>query len=557
MAFGAPNNRHGRRFVDSIIGGEKKRRKSKSSAGFGNTDEQNLEQAIERLVQQGEELVRGGDIVPVNYYQDPKMIMDAGYSTAKQQFEEYEENLLEQAHQHLMADTNYNYITGHQAAVDFDDIVNKTDVTVSAEQQILNEYLKRGSIPEAAPPDRTYGADYNDTHLPLRGIDGEIKYDSEVRGHTQYLDTPIEVMGVKMPAVDRMNVNSEYFSDRGREESFNQWAANEKASDRARGITDRTYNPSGFNTKMLEYYAQQGHLLAGYLPVPNHLRSYHSNQAYLNGKPGSTMGTDRLIENTDRISTPEVTEAQDLRMLNPNMPHDDLNAVMVRDVEGLKEGRNARINLIKKNNISERELNNLRWRIPYMSQASTKGRAMSIDSIMQRLNNQENSMFGQPVVGNKDLRYVNPAFRAGKFMSNTEWAGQHNGTGNFRALFPGQQVSQFQMDDMVFAQRRGADNDLNERSTIPYNLLEVNGPATRDMLADMAREVGDANSSKLNTPATQNQVYEPFGPDTELQASRNSIDVAIPVQVLRDRRVARDLLPPHLMKQLAEGRYNF
>ncbi len=459
--------------------------------------------------------------------------------------------LLEEAKQYKIAERNYYEMTEGRPSVSFDAMM-ESDGSRIAEYDVLKAIYDGKPVPQYAPPDRIKGeAYYDDGDIP-RGIDGNVKRDSEVRGHTLYGD-PVksrEIMGQVVPDIERFDVLTEYLSDKSRAQLHADWAQAERASDISKGYRDRSYGDETFNHKASEYYIQQALKLAGATPVEDTYRSFGSLNADRYNNPGSTVGTDRLLENSDRLTIPEGKEAADLRYVDAN------GNIQVGDAQTGNDLNMVRLSLIKQNQMNGPALKQLNWAIPEVASLLDKGNQdIRIGNILKTMASPEHGMFPKPAQhGHRGH------FRAGKVLSKDEWAGAPNDHSDMNTnLGLGQKISPYQMDKIIFGltpKKAGEDQRRtnNMRGMIPQQYYEVDTGRVNTLLGIKALQAAKAQKTEIGNRDTS---VRPFGDQVKMNARPYSgIDIELPISELNTRiqgeAVGRRLLSKELEAQLAE-----
>lgn len=186
-----------------------------------------------------------------------------------------------------------------------DALINGTSKTT--EQQIARRLVfGDGKLGRKAnlPPDKIRGKDLRVYQL---GIDGPIKPDSTVYGGTT---AQIENDVV---TVNRNNILTEYLSPEAEEKLFEQWSKLNPGESR-----------KNFNADVSEYYGQQMLRTVGAQPVSDNDRS-EKVRAGIRKDPNkareslplsqSTKGTDRLIENSVGLLSPDIDLSGDFRYI--------------------------------------------------------------------------------------------------------------------------------------------------------------------------------------------------------------------------------------------------
>ena len=221
----------------------------------------------------------------------------------------------------------------------------------TAEQQVARGLLFNGTMPAVLPADRYAVADLTDrTQL---GIAGPFQSDSTVRQSTTggLVERNTEDGPEKFLEVDHRPILTEYLTPKTEAKLYDTW--------RRLNPQENKFARRNFNALGGEYYGQQILKAMGASPVTDSQRSkaVRSGQrgrqaAYLAGSDrvspaDSTLGTDRLVENSVGLLQPDIDLSGDYRYLTTG------GEVKVGDYQtGLTELRGrpvdtVRLNLIK------------------------------------------------------------------------------------------------------------------------------------------------------------------------------------------------------------------
>lgn len=198
----------------------------------------------------------------------------------------------------------------------------------TAEQQVARQLLMEGTMPASMPANVYRAEDLADKSI--RGIAGPIQSDSTVRQSTTggLVDGTLQI--------ESRPIFTEYLTPQTEERLFQSW--------RALNPDEQQYARRNFNALGGEYYGQQMLKAMGASPVSDSDRSYKSQRARANA---TTMGTDRLIENSRGLLSPEIDRSGDYRYLSAD------GSVKVGDYQtGFTEMRGrpvdtVRLNLVK------------------------------------------------------------------------------------------------------------------------------------------------------------------------------------------------------------------
>ncbi len=277
--------------------------------------------------------------------------------------------------------------------------MRKDNPSQSAEQQIARDYLMKGKLPKNMPPDRILGKDVTDVQL---GIDGTFRPDSEVRRHVV-----LDIDDNGDLAFDRKNVRTEILSPQGIQESFDAWKPNAFNNNAARGQ---------FNTAASEYYGQQALKLLGNTAVSDSNRSHGARQASRRGNTASTVGTDRLVENSVRLRDKDVKQSADFRMMTPEGKQRVLDYQVGTDIKDQK----VNLNILKGSNLKNGDISALNDDMKRVAQKlKQQGATPDIDMIFKVL--QDEGKLAPTVMDSRSA-----GTRPGKFMSDAPIMGEVN-----------------------------------------------------------------------------------------------------------------------------------
>lgn len=278
-------------------------------------------------------------------------------------------------------------------------MLDPTNPSKSVEQQVGRQLVMNGVAPASIPADRVLGSAVSNPQL---GIDGTFKPDSEVRRHvTGGIDADGNLN------LDRTDVRTELLSPRGRREAYRDWAQN--AFGNQTGMVH-------FNSAAAEYYGQQALKLMGNKPVPDSQRAQNTLIAADSGNTASTVGTDRLVENSVKLSDPDVDLSADFRYLTPE------GKVMVGDnqVSRINDDGSMNFNVLKKSNLKPEKLKRVKNEMVQIAQdLEREGIPPNLDLIMGRM--MRSGTLAEPTLTGRDN-----TTRAGKFMSSGTIVGQKN-----------------------------------------------------------------------------------------------------------------------------------
>lgn len=206
----------------------------------------------------------------------------------------------------------------------------------TAEQQVARGLLFDGVVPASLPADNYRVQDLADKSQ--LGIAGPFQSDSRVRQSTtgSMVERMTEDGPEKFLEVERRPILTEYLTPETEDKLYNSW--------RQLNPQENEYARRNFNALGGEYYGQQILKAMGARPVSDRDRSYKSRNA---SASATTMGTDRLVENSVGLLSPEIDRSGDYRYLSAD------GSVKVGDYQtGYTEMRGrpvdtVRLNLVK------------------------------------------------------------------------------------------------------------------------------------------------------------------------------------------------------------------
>ena len=330
--------------------------------------------------------------------------------------------------------------------VKIDALIDGTSRTT--EQQIARRLVfgdgKLGRL-GSLPPDRFMGEDLRVYQL---GVDGPIKPDSVVAGGTT-ADLEGGVLNVH-----RNGVLTEYLSPEAEEKLFNAWSQ---------------LNPggrSGFNSAMSEYMGQQMLRTIGATPVAPRDRSDKVVQG-IRKDPGcrperlpesqSTASTDRLIENSVGLMSPDIDLSGDFRYMMDG-------EVRVGDMQAGNPEDTVRLNLLKSMHGPGTDIRSVRenWNA-VAGRLEAVGVAPTAERVIK-------SMLAQGLLPGIKQGSSGVGVRGGKAMSASPLFADQN------------RESQFRYDDILYGHSSPA-RRKQARGYIPEDVILVDTRKAGDALA--------------------------------------------------------------------------
>ena len=360
--------------------------------------------------------------------------------------------------------------------------------SLTAEQQVARRLVFGDGEVGTLPPDRFRGEDLRVRQL---GVDGQIKPDSVVTGGT----TGGLVDGVL--DVQRNGVLTEYLSPTAEEKLFREWSALNGGEDRSK-----------FNSAMSEYMGQQMLRTIGATPVADRDRSDKVVRG-IRKDPGSrpeplpasqsTAGTDRLVENSVGLLSPDIDLSGDFRYMMDGQ-------VRVGDMQAGNPEDTVRLNLLKAMRGPGTDINSVRsnWNT-VAGRLEAAGVAPTADRVIK-------SMLAQGLLPEIKQGSSGIGVRGGKAMSASPLFADQN------------RESQFRYDDILYGH------------SSPSRRSQARGYIPEDVILVDTRKAGDALA--LNP-------VELFSSGTELNAAPKITDLiaAGAARRLTDDPRIKQLLP--------------
>ena len=374
--------------------------------------------------------------------------------------------------------------------VKIDALIDGTSQTT--EQQIARRLLfgdgKLGRI-GSLPPDRFRGEDLRVNQL---GVDGPIKPDSVVAGGT----TAELVDGIVN--VKRNGVLTEFLSPQAEEQLFRDWR-------RLNGGGDR----STFNSAMSEYMGQQMLRTIGATPVADRDRSDKVVRG-IRKDPGrrpeplpasqSTAGTDRLVENSVGLLSPDIDLSGDFRYMMDGQ-------VRVGDMQAGNPQDTVRLNLLKAMHGPGTDIQSVRrnWNT-VAGRLQAAGAAPTAERVIQ-------SMLAQGMLPGIKQGSSGIGVRGGKAMSASPLFADQN------------RERQFRYDDILYGH------------SSPSRRTQARGYIPEDVILVDTRKAGDALAVS----------------PVDLFSSGNELNAAPKIKDLIAAGAARRLTDDPRIKQLLPG----
>lgn len=348
--------------------------------------------------------------------------------------------------------------------VKLDALIDGTSRTT--EQQISRRLLfgdgKLGRV-GSLPPDRFRG---EDLRVSQRGVDGPIKSDSTVLGGTT------ATLNDGVVDVQRNGVLTERLSPQAEESLFREWSQLNPGEGRDK-----------FNAAVSEYYGQQILRTVGAQPVADADRSDKVVRG-IRKSPGqaperlpvsqSTAGTDRLVENSVGLMSPDIDLSGDFRYMMDGQ-------VRVGDNQTGQPRDTVRLNLLKAASGPGTDTRTLQgnWNEAATRLASV-GSTPTASKIIQAL-------VAQGKLPPIKQGSVGRGVRAGKAMSSDPMFAEQN------------RESQFRYDDILFAH---TEEDLRHKAQgyMPSDVVLVDTRKAGDAIGVMPSTIYSHQGSVNATP---------------------------------------------------------
>jgi len=353
--------------------------------------------------------------------------------------------------------------------------VGPEDVAITERnRRLINDSINNDPV---APYNTVKGA-----QVQGLGIDGQFKPDSDVRIHTQYGDTNDTLLDddVKQFGIRETGVQTEYLSPSAEDNLYKEWRKREiqGAADKGwKKPTEDNLSRENFNRFAGEYYGQQALKLAGNTAPSDSQRSYGIQRAG-RSHPSSTLGTDRIVENSRALTAPEIKNSADYRYVTPQgeLTTGDFQ-VQTYGPGQAPLSTDVRLQLIKGGNWAGEDRPNRQGasRIAQKLENVSEG-ITDIDQAFARLGQSEQI---PPLVrGNIKQRYDSKGqygIRGGKLTSNAPYLGQQNFD------------DQHQYDNVLYAVQ--AAQRLNDAGgSVPQGYYNVNADTARQHAAQLAQQ---------------------------------------------------------------------
>lgn len=345
--------------------------------------------------------------------------------------------------------------------------------SLTAEQQVARRLVFGDGELGTLPPDRYRGEDLRVRQL---GVDGQIKPDSVVTGGT----TGGLVNGVL--DVQRNGVLTEYLSPTAEERLFRDWQNSPAGKTALSQIMQQVDKPRSrirqndvpglmqqqFNSSVAEYYGQQMLRTIGATPVADRDRSDKVVRG-IRKDPGpgnrpeplpvsqSTAGTDRLIENSVGLLSPDIDLSGDFRYMMDGQ-------VRVGDYQTGNPEDTVRLNLLKSMRGPGTDITSVRsnWNT-VAGRLEAAGVAPTADRVIK-------SMLAQGLLPEIKQGSSGIGVRGGKAMSASPLFADQN------------RESQFRYDDILYG-HSSPSRRSQPRGYIPEDVILVDTRKAGDALA--------------------------------------------------------------------------
>ena len=313
------------------------------------------------------------------------------------------------------------------------------------------------------------------------GIDGQFKPDSTVRLHTEYGNTndPVLAPDAEQYGIRETGLKTEYLSPSAEDSLYKEFRKREVEGAAAKGWkepTEQQLSRESFNRFAGEYYGQQALKLAGNRAPNDTKRSSGVKRAGPN-HPSTTLGTDRIVENSNALTAPEIKNSADYRYVTPqgNVEVGDFQ-VQTYDRGQAPLSTDVRLQLVKGGNWAGQDTP---WRGGAERLASKLESASTgikdIDEAFARLERRE--LIPPLQQGNVKQRRDGRgpyAIRGGKLGSNAPFLGQMN------------RDDQHRYDNVLYAVQN-TERLQNAGGAVPQGYYSVNADTARQHIAEIAQ----------------------------------------------------------------------
>ncbi len=321
-----------------------------------------------------------------------------------------ESRLVDDAMAHMENKRQLNTLQDIHGAKELSAYLDPSNQSKTVEQKIARDLLYKGQLPQRLPADSVEAAFSSSNQS---GVDGSFQPDSEIRRHvTGGLNSQGDLM------IDRSDVRTEVLSPESIDRLFNKWKQDSVFGKSGQRQDSRFH----FNTAAGEYYGQQMLKAQGFKPVTDANRSQETKRADSYGKP-SAMGTDRLIENSAGVTSPDTAYSSDYRAIA-----NDGRTVALDYQTGELNRRDPHANLNIFKNINwenDRQKRAFENNLKAVAQdLASQNKTHGLDEIMSVM--RDKAMLPEYLsIGYLDPK-SGPGTRAGKFLSNAPVMGQQN-----------------------------------------------------------------------------------------------------------------------------------
>lgn len=366
-----------------------------------------------------------------------------------------ESRLVDDAMAHMENKRQLNTLQDIHGVKELSAYLDPSNPSKTVEQKVARDLLYKGQLPQRLPADSVEAAFSSSNQS---GVDGSFQPDSEIRRHvTGGLNSQGDLM------IDRSDVRTEVLSPESIERLFNKWKEDSVFGKGGQRQDSRFH----FNTAAGEYYGQQMLKASGFKPVSNANRSQETKDAARRGKP-SAMGTDRLIENSAGVTSPDTAYSSDYRAIA-----NDGRTVALDYQTGTLNRRDPHANLSIFKNINwenDRQKHAFTDNLKGVAQdLAAAGKPHGLDEIMSVM--RDKAMLPDYLsTGYLDPK-GNSGVRAGKFLSDAPVMGQRN------------KNPQHRMEGIMY----GLSDNLHRHSQygmMPQELLYLEANSVRQQLGE-------------------------------------------------------------------------
>ena len=248
-----------------------------------------------------------------------------------------EQDMLEEAVEQNRQLGIVNAIHGEKEAAAFMDPNNRSRTT---EQQLYDDLVLRGEMPDIIPPDRIYGRDVSDSIKEAQpGFAGQFQDGSEIRRDVSGSLSPNGTLNL-----NRGEVRTEIPSPGELDDIYDGWVERREGGWEARA---NQTNRSDFNNLAAEYYGQQGLKLRDGIDPSAQMIDSQGMRGVANSEQGDFSFTDRngnarVIDNQQRERKSGMGDSLSMNLLRQSAlrPGDEKELISLMDIHSRRLGTN-------------------------------------------------------------------------------------------------------------------------------------------------------------------------------------------------------------------------